>query len=196
MTAPCTSGRPPGATGRAARSKLRYTGYMQSFDAYIIKQVRAIPARWQPAWQIASAIGEPPVMTAVLLAVVYLTLRLNLRQAAWLVGGTIVAIGIVSVIKVLLRRARPDTYVPVLVHTYSFPSGHAFATVLIITLCAYALMTAHLISGVLAAGVGTLFVLIVGISRVRLGAHYPSDVVGGWLMALLAAGLIIHLSQS
>ncbi|WP_432540193.1 phosphatase PAP2 family protein, partial [Kineococcus sp. SYSU DK024] len=67
----------------------------------------------------------------------------------------------------------------------SFPSGHAFASGTVV-LGALVLLAPPARSGgrlLLRAGAGALVLLLIGADRVWLGAHWPTDVLGGWLMA-------------
>ena len=110
------------------------------------------------------------------------------RRAAWLVavasgGGLVVS----TVLKAGFGRDRPDV-VPHLApaFTASFPSGHSMlAAVVYLTLGA---LLAVILPGrrirAYALAVALVLVLLIGLSRVYLGVHYPSDVLAGW-----AAGL-------
>lgn len=80
---------------------------------------------------------------------------------------------------------------------FSFPSGHAFsATVLVGTLAfVYVRSSPSMNRRVLASIIGASYVLLVGWSRIYLGAHYPSDVLGGYTLGvamLLILTLIYH----
>jgi undecaprenyl-diphosphatase len=122
------------------------------------------------------------------------TLGYGFRFAAWPVvwaGTAVVALLPLSAIaKRLWRRVRPETAAALGLHNYSFPSGHAYGSTLIIGLL---VVLAALAGGVWWALAGFLVALIisVGISRVYLGAHYPSDVVAGWLLGLVVLGLVV-----
>lgn len=79
-------------------------------------------------------------------------------------------------------RARPDLWPP-LVHesTSSFPSSHAAASMsltLVIILLLWPTKWRKL-----SLCIGGVYVFLVGLSRMYLGAHYPTDVLGGWLLA-------------
>ena len=90
-------------------------------------------------------------------------------------------------LKNLIHRARPAWSDPLVqLATYSFPSGHAVASTVFYGMCC-ALVLAHARSrlhrGLALAG-AVFMVLLVGASRVVLGAHYPSDVLAGMALGL------------
>jgi undecaprenyl-diphosphatase len=93
-------------------------------------------------------------------------------------------------VKLLVQRARPVVSDPVS-HApgYSFPSGHAFnaalaTTVVLILLWPLLGATARRVG----PAVGAVVVPITCLDRVFLGVHFPSDVVGGVILALALAG--------
>lgn len=90
---------------------------------------------------------------------------------------------VVQVLKRVVSRSRPDgwgTPREVPPDPYSFPSGHATA--------ATAISTPLLLSGH-PLGLGAVaLAILVGVSRVYRRVHYPSDVLAGYLLGLLAAG--------
>ena len=122
-----------------------------------------------------------------LLAVAVILFSLVRRD--WLRAATVGAtglgvIGLNNFLKLLFQRGRPEFAVE-FVHgkSWSFPSGHAMDSLVV-----YGVLTCLLLETpfgarwrrTIIAGVATL-VLLVGYSRVYLGVHYTSDVVGGWL---------------
>lgn len=98
--------------------------------------------------------------------------------AVCLGGGAVLNL----VLKHVFARARPDLFHIVAAAGYSFPSGHAM-----VSLCFYG-MTAYVIVRRLHSRLGRLAVISVtallvaaiGVSRIYLGVHYPSDVVAGY----------------
>ena len=87
-------------------------------------------------------------------------------------------------IKILLGRERPDIALhPVETHSFSFPSGHAANTMTVfVALALFALPRRHRAWSVpLAIGLAA----VVGLTRPWLGVHWPSDVLGGWMLAAL-----------
>ena len=122
----------------------------------------------------------------------YLALTRKTRIAAFVVaavgGGEIVS----TVLKLFYQRPRPDL-VPhgMEVFTASFPSGHAMMSA--IAYLTLAILLARLDPDrrvkALVLFLGVLTTLLVGISRVYLGVHWPSDVLAGWCVGAAWAAL-------
>lgn len=132
--------------------------------------------------------------TAVLIptiAVVGLAIRRHRRTwepLAVLVITQLGAIALYDTVKVLVARPRP--HVGALVATasgYAFPSGHATQAVAVWGTIALILMPAASVTvGKIALGAGAAIIaLLVGITRVYLGVHWTTDVLGGWALGAL-----------
>ncbi len=151
---------------------------------------------WVHSMLIVSDVGSPTVMrtlVAVLAVVLWLrhARRLALWAAATVAGGALIDV----VLKAAVGRARPHFAHPVAIAPGgSFPSGHAFTSALaagVVLLWVLPLLSAR---GKAAAWIVAVLVpLAVGVSRVALGVHWVSDVVGGWL---LGAGLVAATSAA
>lgn len=117
------------------------------------------------------------VISVIVLALLYI--RGHRRQAAlfaFSVGGAAI---INLLLKTLFQRERPDLWVQLVTEkSFSFPSGHAMATSAVaLSLMVIFWPTRWRWYVVAIAG---LYMLAVGLSRLYLGVHYPSDVLGGW----------------
>lgn len=137
-------------------------------------------------FELITTLGGGAVRVA-LIALIALGLLVTRRW--WSMALTIIATGgaaiLFEVIKLLVRRPRPHLFPPA-IHAdgFSFPSGHATDA------CAFALIGVYLLwhlseRRALTLLVGLLFlvfVLLVGLSRLVLGVHYPTDVVGGYCL--------------
>ncbi len=139
-------------------------------------------AAFQPTW----------VNAAVALVCLWAWRRRRLGpRALWAIVTVLLGWGLSNLVKVLVGRARP-----VVQHAvdhapgYSFPSGHTTgitvaAIVLLVLLQPLLRQRGRTVGVVLAVAAA----LLVGLDRVLLGAHFPSDVLGGYLLgAAVAAG--------
>jgi undecaprenyl-diphosphatase len=85
--------------------------------------------------------------------------------------------------KQLFERIRPNLWLSIAPETtYSFPSGHAMGSMALVAALVVLLWPTRW--RWLTLLVGSFFVLMVGLSRVYLGVHYPSDIVAGWTASL------------
>jgi undecaprenyl-diphosphatase len=137
-----------------------------------------------------SLLGSPVAMATLALGVgVFLAVR---RQ--WIVlGGWVAAFaggGLLSqMLKLVIRRPRPPYATAFLPHaSWSFPSGHAMGSLIGYGMLAYLLVVLwiHRRSPQIAVVVGaSLLIAAIGLSRLYLGVHYFSDVVGGYAAGVL-----------
>jgi undecaprenyl-diphosphatase len=148
-----------------------------------------IGPRWlREAGPDITALGGPAVLTLMTAAVVGFLLLDRRYGAMWLVllatsGGLLLS----TLLKGLYDRPRPHV-VPHLTQysTTSFPSGHSMlSAVVYLTLGALlARLAGPLRLKVFFLAVAVLLTCLVGLSRVFLGVHYPTDVLAGWTAGL------------
>ena len=100
-------------------------------------------------------------------------------------------------LKYAFHRARPAPFFGPLPHTYSFPSGHA-----LFSFCFYGVLAGLLADRVrsfklriLVWTLAALLVAAIGVSRIYLGVHYPSDVIAGYLTATLWVSTMIAVDR-
>jgi len=106
------------------------------------------------------------------------------RHAIVLGAGSLGAELVSYILKLACHRLRPPVFFGLLpAENYSFPSGHAFVGTVFYGLLAGILAQLYCHRRVEAIALAVLTVLLVGFSRVYLGYHYPSDVLGGWACA-------------
>ena len=121
---------------------------------------------------------------AVLTVVGFLLLVRNWRAASFTFAATASGLLVSHLLKAVFDRPRPDL-IPheVTVFTPSFPSGHAMmSAVVYLTLAALVarLMRRRRLK-LYAMSVAAVFTLLIGLSRVYLGVHWPTDVLAGWM---------------
>lgn len=142
-----------------------------------------------PAWLPAAvrdvtALGSTTVLTfIVVVAAIFLGLAGRLRTALLVVSASLLGSVAVETIRAVIARPRPQLTGQLMeVYSHSFPSGHAAISAIVY------LTLATLLFPVLPDRRIRAFVVIValiltvsvGISRVYLGVHWPSDVLAGW----------------
>ena len=143
---------------------------------------------WGPLWleeavRDITALGSFSVLgLVVVVTVLHLFFERKPRTAIFVavsvVGGTVLS----NTLKALFNRPRPDVEAVARVFTASFPSGHA-------TLSAVTYLTLGFLLSESATntplkvfwlGTGIFLALLIGISRIYMGVHFPTDVIAGW----------------
>jgi undecaprenyl-diphosphatase len=163
--------------------KLRFDGFVRE----------ALHARASPSLTAfmrgVTQLGSPTFllsMTALLAGVLaYIRRRRATIVLVIAVGG---GVALDELLKLLFHRPRPEAFFDYpLPTTFSFPSGHAVSSACFYGVAA-AVLTARIQSryqkAVVWAAAGLMAALI-GVSRIYLGVHYPSDVVAGYCAAIL-----------
>lgn len=164
------------------------------FDTSLTTAVQGIP-HINGIMNGVTLLGDPILIIAIgVFGVIYGLLK-NSQPLTSAFGWSMVVYAIGWFLKEFIHRTRPDTvYVTSMkFKSYSFPSAHALGSIVIFGILGY-LAYKHLSAPwniVIPFLLGAL-VFFIGLSRVYLGAHYPSDVIGGWVLGALALFLIIR----
>lgn len=143
-------------------------------------------------WRIVTALGGWKVLVPLAgAAAVYLFVKCRTRDALLLVGLSVGVRILVEWQKLLVGRPRPDAVHLADVTSLSFPSGHAANA-----LATYLALAFFLLHSRRAAVAAVALSLLIGISRLCLGVHWPSDVLGGWAFALVVALAVARFAPS
>jgi undecaprenyl-diphosphatase len=148
------------------------------------------------AARYVTLLGGWAVVTALAaFAALFLAFRARAEAGLVLFVGTFMGRLLVDLQKYELGRLRPDQHAHLVsVNNLSFPSGHS----------ANAMMTYGAIAMILVADrrkrmwssfAALIVVLVVGLSRIMLGVHWPSDVVAGWSFGLLWALILVRVAE-
>ncbi len=173
----------------------------QQFDEWLLLSVRDSenPQKlFGPHWVDESvrditAIGGPAVLTFIIVVVmIYLLLQKSYRAATLVLITTLGGLLISLLLKDFFLRERPDIVPALMVETSpSFPSGHSMLSAI-----AYLTMGSLLTRletnpkvRVYIISIAIFVAAMVGITRVLLGVHYPTDVLVGWIVGFFWASL-------
>jgi undecaprenyl-diphosphatase len=167
-------------------------GPLLAADRGIAVELHSVAVR-HPGWTrlnrvLTDWVWDPVTMRLLLLAAaVWLVVRRENRQALWLVLAGAVGWVLQAAAKLLVGRQRPRWPDPVDSASFpAFPSGHATTAALVCGALLWLLLLrrpARSFWCVAACAVAFVSVAGVGFTRVYLGVHWPSDVLGGWLLA-------------
>jgi len=108
------------------------------------------------------------------------------NRALWAFVTMMVAWNVGLLVKTLVQRARPVVDDPVS-HSpgYSFPSGHAFNVAVVTTVLVFLLWPLLSVRGRrVAVVIAVAVAVVVGLDRMFLGVHFPSDVAAGWILGV------------
>lgn len=136
------------------------------------------------------------VTTVLILAIIAYVLTKRFHLPLWIIlTNSIGSLGLNPLVKNIVQRSRPDEELRLVQEaSYSFPSGHAFASMVAFG-CVILLLLLFLkpsaFRGVLIV-LSFVTILLIGFSRIFLGVHYLSDVVAGFSLGLF--WLFISLS--
>ncbi|MEA2651733.1 MAG: undecaprenyl-diphosphatase [Chloroflexota bacterium] len=177
------------------------SGISDGLDAAVIGVVRSsalsgllAPLRW------ITELGSTSTVTVVAV----IAIALGVLIGPWLHGiAGAVTIGLASLgnewFKALMARHRPDLLEPVLVERgFSFPSGHSLLSMVAYGVLGVLVMRSRLPLWV-RRGIVTVLaivILLVGLSRVWLGVHYPTDVLAGWTAGAVIVLVYARLTRS
>jgi undecaprenyl-diphosphatase len=170
-------------------------GQTQRLDERILLSMRAGspsrprgPAFLPGAMRDLTALGSPSVLTLFVLAVAgFLVVRRQYHALGLLLAATVGGVLLNALLKHVFARPRPPLAFHLTeVRSMSFPSGHAMESAIIyLTMAALlARLVRPRVLQLYFIGLAFLLTLLVGVSRVYLGVHYPTDVLAGWTAGL------------
>ena len=171
-----------------------FEGDASRFDGFVRGGVHqyASPPLTRAMMAISHLGSEGLAAVVVIGFAVFLYIRWR-WAALWLLLATAGGLVLELTLKNAYHRARPTPFFGAVPHTYSFPSGHA-----LMSFCVYGvlagLLSHRMRSRAMRVTVWVLAAVLVaaiGLSRIYLGVHYPSDVLAGYLAGAVWIGALI-----
>jgi membrane-associated phospholipid phosphatase len=170
---------------------------LRRFDQKMTQLIQDLPAAARPLMSGVSFFGEPLVVFTFGFSGFITAVQRGQSNIELAFVYAAIAYGLNTLLKLALHRRRPHNLeIRTLgLRSYSFPSGHAFGSVIFYGLFAYLDLThlgrpGNLIIALLLWGL----IFLIGLSRIHLKAHYPSDVAGGWLLGLISLLIVVRLA--
>ncbi len=184
---------------------LMWLGWVQGWtwlarvDAWALEPMHRLGAAhpgWVTGWNVfCTVLGSNAIRLVVLIVIVVALVRRKFRIAIFLVISVELSGLVTEIGKVLADRPRPATAF-VAAQGTSFPSGHALGvTVEVLALLTVALPLVGTRWRRWLVALGIVLVLAMGVGRVILNVHHPSDVIAGWALGyayFVACLLMVH----
>ncbi|MCM3125047.1 phosphatase PAP2 family protein [Mesobacillus sp. AQ2] len=174
--------------------------YLMAFDRHVISFIQGLESPWLTSimkfFTYIGTIRFIAVLTILLFILMFYVLRFRLEVLVFL--AVVFCTPILNrLLKLFFQRARPDFHRLIEIGGYSFPSGHAMNAFSFYSIMAF-LLWRHVqgrIGRMAVILASSFMILSIGVSRVYLGVHYPSDIVGGFLASSLWVAAVIWLFQ-
>jgi len=159
-----------------------------AIDEYLLLLVQQFHYPWLTQIMIAvTFLGQPWVLFVLCLLVVIALAYYQQHLEAWSVMIAAGGVGIINaLLKLLFARERPQLWEhAVTVHSYSFPSGHAMGSLVVYGMLGYLLWYYGRRWRWLSLSFIGFLILAIGLSRLYLGVHWPTDVAAGYIAGLV-----------
>lgn len=165
---------------------VQHSVIISHFDQFGFTTIHTLYPRWNPFFMTITQLGNPSI-AAALSSILGFILLLNrqVRPALFWISTIISGNMLNYLIKTIIQRPRPTLMHLVQARGYSFPSGHSdnsvlfFGALAVMVISLWPIGKRHRLSVAILA---LFFILGIGSSRVYLQVHFPSDIIGGFLL--------------
>jgi undecaprenyl-diphosphatase len=157
-----------------------------AFDTWVLQNLHQLTSSAMDVLAVAiTTSGDALIIVPVMLLIVAIFIYKKHRAWATLLFASVIGVAAINVlVKGFFARPRPDFWTPIVTeHSYSFPSGHAMASSALAL--SFMVITWNTKWRWPSIALGAVYILLVGLSRLYLGVHFPTDVIGGWCISFL-----------
>lgn len=154
------------------------------FDNTITSIVFALRQPWLTKIMLfLTTLGSEVIIFSSIVIVIFLTKRRHKRES--FIFSIMLLMGAITttLLKIMLKVPRPHISALVVENTYSYPSGHALNSLLFYATISFFIyhFTKNKVTSLVISIFATILIFIIGLSRVYLGVHHPSDVLAGYI---------------
>lgn len=167
------------------------TGSIESFDSSIYNFL--INLRSKPMDNFMKTITKFGNTMSVIIILAILVFILKKDDGYLLVMNTVCVVSANQILKHIIRRPRPDHLRLVNEKVFSFPSGHSMVSIGLYGILIYLIYKniKNKPLKIILITILSLIILFIGLSRIYVGVHYPSDVLSGYILATVITILVI-----
>lgn len=171
------------------------TGYLDGFDDAVRYRVYSMRSdKLTVFWRLITHSGDRYVV--IILGIILLLIKsLREKYGVKFALAALSSTALYQIMKYIFQRPRPDLALRLIEQGgYSFPSGHSMNCLVSYGILIYLLLRYcenRRLAKLLSFGLGLLTILI-GFSRVYVGVHYPTDIIGGWSLGIAVLVAMIY----
>jgi len=164
------------------------TNLIEAFDNYFYSLITfKINDSFTNIYKVITFLGSTEFIVFLFLFFLILFIILKRKNTGLIISGVLIISTIINnLIKIIIMRARPEVLTFVEEHSYSFPSGHTMASVSMYGILLYLVLKSKMNSKlkILLSSILSMLPIFVALSRVYLGAHFMSDVIGAFIVSI------------
>ncbi|WP_414839796.1 phosphatase PAP2 family protein [Carnobacterium sp. TMP28] len=173
--------------------------WINSFDQFITHSILSLASEKMTAFFVfITRFGGVPIMAILVLLFSFFVFwkSKKLKLTIWYILQSILGAGALNVlVKLIFQRERPTIEHLIMQGGFSFPSGHAMGSMICyggLAFLIFHLYKKSTLSFIILVAT-LLLVLFIGLSRIYVGVHFPSDIIGGYLLGASWLTLMIAL---
>jgi len=147
-------------------------------------------------YKIITFLGSTKFIVGLCAFFLILFIILKKKNKGFIITSVLVISTLINnLLKVIFCRVRPEVIKFVEEHTYSYPSGHTMAAVSMCGILIYLILKSNINKSlkIILSTILIVIAILVGISRIYLGAHFASDVLGSFLVAAVLLLIEIYI---